>query len=170
MTGVNLAGLLVAALVSALVALGVEWAAKPRLEARKERILSRHRARNEVWRCLDDILLAAGALKMSTQADDDETRAVRDGIVPATRALEAAFRELMPFTKSDVVGVVASYTGFVRGVMASDRSWQDKGALLFTWTPKIMDILGGPGQGPFYRLRWRYRRRQLHDATAFLES
>ncbi len=40
MPGVNLGSLLAAAIVSAAVALGVEWLAKPRLEARKERILA----------------------------------------------------------------------------------------------------------------------------------
>jgi hypothetical protein len=42
MSGISLGGLLAAALVSATVALGVEWLAKPRLEARKERILRRY--------------------------------------------------------------------------------------------------------------------------------
>ncbi len=63
MPGVNLGSLLAAAIVSAAVALGVEWLAKPRLEARKERILGRYRARDEVWRALDSILLAAATMK-----------------------------------------------------------------------------------------------------------
>jgi hypothetical protein len=40
-------------LVSALVAFTVEWLVKPRLEMRKERILRRWRAKDEVWRTLD---------------------------------------------------------------------------------------------------------------------
>ncbi|PSK67623.1 hypothetical protein B0E53_00433 [Micromonospora sp. MH33] len=36
-----------------MVALGVEWVAKPRLEARKERILAKHRARADVTRWLN---------------------------------------------------------------------------------------------------------------------
>ncbi|MCG5436208.1 hypothetical protein PSH25_006537 [Micromonospora sp. PSH25] len=43
---------LVAALTSAVVTLAVEWLAKPTLEARKERILAKHRARANVKRCL----------------------------------------------------------------------------------------------------------------------
>ncbi|MEV6515032.1 hypothetical protein AB0M37_04500 [Micromonospora chalcea] len=43
---------LVSALTSAVVTLGVEWLAKPTLEARKERILAKHRARASVKRCL----------------------------------------------------------------------------------------------------------------------
>jgi len=46
--------------VSVLVALGVEWLAKPRLEVRKKRILRRWRAKDEVWRTLDRILIFRG--------------------------------------------------------------------------------------------------------------
>src|SRR6266498_675281 len=171
MTGVNVAAILVAALVSAVVAPGLEWAAKPRLEARKERILRRYRATDDVWRRLNDILFMGRMLKTAGPSDlGEDIRAAADGIVPATQALEEAFREVMPITRPEITGVLGSYVGFVRGVMASDRTWQEKGDLLFTWTPKIMDVLGGPGQRPLYRFRCRYRARQLCDLKAFLES
>ncbi len=63
MPGVGLSGLLAAAMVSAAVTFGVEWLAKPRLEARKERILRRCRAKDEVWRTLDRILYWAAVMK-----------------------------------------------------------------------------------------------------------
>jgi hypothetical protein len=53
MPDVSLASLLAAAVVLTAVALGVERLAKPQLEMRKERILRRWRAKDEVWRSLD---------------------------------------------------------------------------------------------------------------------
>jgi hypothetical protein len=50
---VSLDGLLAAAVVSAAVALGVEWLAKPRLEVCKERIPRSWQAEDEAWRTLD---------------------------------------------------------------------------------------------------------------------
>ncbi len=38
----------ISALVSGVVALGIEWAAKPRLDARKEYILERYRVQREL--------------------------------------------------------------------------------------------------------------------------
>jgi len=67
MPDVSLGSLLAAALVSAAVALSVEWFAKPRLEARKERILGRYRARDNVWRALNSILLAAAVRVKSNE-------------------------------------------------------------------------------------------------------
>ena len=64
MPGIGLSSLLAAALVSALVTLGVEWLAKPRLEMRKERILRRWRAKDEVWRTLDRILYFAAIIRL----------------------------------------------------------------------------------------------------------
>lgn len=63
--------LFAAALVSAVVALGVEWVAKPGLEARKERILRRYQARDEVWRVLNSILYAAATMKSAKTLPPD---------------------------------------------------------------------------------------------------
>jgi hypothetical protein len=167
MSGVSLGGLLFAALVSATVALGVEWLAKPRLEARKERILRRYRAKDDVWGALDDILLAAAWMK-NTQAQADDIQAAAGRIVPAAQALEEAFREVMPFTGADNIGLMASYVGMVRGTMKSDRTWHQKGTLLFDYTPMIMDVLGGPGQGRLYWARRRYRARRAQEAQALM--
>jgi hypothetical protein len=155
--------------VSATVALGVEWLAKPRLEARKERILRRYRAREDVWRALDSILFAAATMK-NTGSQQDQIQAAVAGIAPAMLALEEAFREVMPFTRMRDVGLMASYVGMVRGTMQSDRSEPQKGALLFGYTPMIMDVLGGPGQGPLYWARRRYRARRAQEAQALMDS
>jgi hypothetical protein len=168
------ADVLTAALVSAVVALGVEWLAKPRLEARKERILRRYRARDEVRRLLYDILFNATKLKSrppATSANDGEAWQAADAIVPAARSLEDAFRmEVMPFTRDEIAAALAGYVGFVRGVMESDRTGRDKGEQIAAQTSVIIDVLGGPGQGPLYWARRRYRARRLRELNDFLDA
>jgi hypothetical protein len=161
--------LLAAALVSAAVALGVEWLAKPRLEARKEMILGRYRARAGVWRALDRILFAAAVMK-SPRAQPEDARAAAAEVIPALQALEEAFREVMPFTRERNRDLVASWVGMARGTMASDRTWREKGELLATYTPMVMDVLGGPGQGFLYWAKWRYRARRAREAQALMDA
>jgi hypothetical protein len=155
MPGVSLGSLLAAAIVSAAVALGVEWLAKPRLEARKERILGRYRARDHVWHALHSILLAAATMK-NTQAQLEDIQAAGAGVVPATRALEEAFREVMPFTRMRDIGLMASYVGMVRGAMKSNRTWPEKGELLFASTPGVACRMG-PRWPKEPALRWLAR-------------
>jgi hypothetical protein len=168
------ANLLVAALVSAVVALGVEWLAKPRLEARKERLLRRYRARDEVRRLLGDVLFNATKLKIQSppvNAHGDEVGRASSEIATAISSFEDTFRaELMPSTRDEIIGVLASYVGFVRGVLGSDRADADKGAQIATHTSAAIDILGGPGQGWLYWARWRYRARQLRALKTFLDA
>ncbi len=83
--------------MSAAVALGVEWLAKPRLEVRKERILRRWRVKDEVWRALDRILFAVAVMK-NTRSQPEDVQAADAGILPAAADLEEAFREVMSFT------------------------------------------------------------------------
>jgi hypothetical protein len=52
---------LVSALVSALAALGIEYAAKPRIEARKELLLEGYRRRRELLGHLDTVSMIAGS-------------------------------------------------------------------------------------------------------------
>jgi hypothetical protein len=164
---------LVSVFVSAVVALGVEWAAKPRLEARKERLLTIQRARWQMWRCLNQILKHGTALAVTPPSGPDEdTQSAHYAVVPVVRDLEAAFDEATSFdgkVRLDTVGIIASYVGNVRGVMASDCAWQDKGQELKNWTTMLMDGLGGPTQPPWYSLRRRYRARRLAELRQALE-
>src|SRR5260370_24135917 len=107
MPAVSVGSLLAAALVSATVALGVEWLAKPRLEVRKERILRRYQARDDVWHALDRILLAAATMK-NTQSQPEDVQAADAGIIPAAQALQEAFREAMLLTSGRNLPLVAS--------------------------------------------------------------
>ena len=169
MSGVSLGSLFVAAIVSAAVALGVEWLAKPRLEARKERILRRYQARDDVCHALYDILFDAGYMK-SAQARAEETEAAAERIVLAAQALEEAFRAVMPFTTVGRIDLMASYAGMVRGTMMSDLPWHQKGELLSNCTPMIMDVLGGPGQGRLYWARRRHRAQRALEAQMFMNG
>jgi len=162
--------LLMAALVSAVVALGMEWAAKPRLEARKERLLTIERAKTQLWRCLHQMLFHAASLaNPPVSGPDEDTQAVHEAVVPATHELEAAFMEataLGGHYRGEIVEVLANYVGAARGLMASNRTCDDKGRLLRGWTAALMDVLGGAGQPWLYwlRPRWRrYRVRQLAE-------
>ena len=167
MSGVSLSGLLAAALVSALVAFGVEWLAKPRLEVRKERILRRWRATDEVWRTLDRILWAAAVMK-NPDPQPGDVQAAAAGVLPAAAGLEETFREVMVFTSGRNIGLVSSFVGMIRGAWMSDRTYRQKGELLFACIPVVMDVLGGPAQEPLYWARWRYRRRRAEQADAIM--
>jgi len=168
-SGVSLGSLLAAAVVSAAVALGVEWLAKPRLEARKKRILRRWRAKDEVWRTLGPILFAAAIMK-NIRSQPGDVQAADAGVLPATADLEEAFREVVLFSSKRNIDLLASYVGMVRGAWQSDRTYRQKGELLFTCTPMVMDVLGVPAQKPLYRARWRYRARRARQARAFFDS
>jgi hypothetical protein len=154
--------LLMAALVSAVVALSVEWAAKPRLEARKERLLTIERARTQLWRGLHQMMFNAARLaSLPASGPDEDAQAAHEAVVPATYELEAAFMEatgLGGHYREETVEVLASYVGAARGLMVSNRSCDEEGRLLRTWTAALMDVLGGPGQPWLYRLRPRWRR------------
>lgn len=170
----TVANLLDAALVSAVVALGVEWLAKPRLEVRKERILRRYHARDELRRLLDGILFDATKLKRQNPATDaggEQVRQAADAIVTTIQSLEEVFRtELMPFADEQRTGLLADYVGFVRDVMTSTRTARERGELIVTGTTMLIDIVGGPYQGPLYPMRRRYRARRTAELTAFLDA
>lgn len=169
-----MANLLDAALVSAVVAFRGEWLAKPRLEARKERILRRYRARDELRRLLDGILFDATKLRrqtLATNADNGEVRQAADAIVVAAQSLEEVFRsELMLLTSERRTGLLASYVGFVRGVTASAGTAREKGEQVVTGTSMLIDVVGGPFQGPLCPVRWRYCARQMAELTKLLDA
>jgi hypothetical protein len=169
MSGVSLGGLLAAAVVSAAVALGVEWLAKPRLEVRKERILRLWQAKDEVWRTLDRILFAAAIMK-NTQSQPEDVKAADAEILRATADLEEKFREVMLFTSGRNIDLVSSLVGLIRGAWQSDRTCRQKSELLFACIPVVMDVLDGRAEKPLYWARWRYRARCAREARAFFHS
>ncbi|MET9339257.1 hypothetical protein [Nonomuraea sp. NPDC003804] len=62
MNAATITTVLTSAVVSAFVALAIEWAAKPRLEARKERILAVQRARFAAIDACREILMRLGGI------------------------------------------------------------------------------------------------------------
>ena len=88
--------------------------------------------------------------------------------MPTTASLEQAFFEVMPFVSDSAIKALADYVGFVRGVMASQRTWEEKGSLLSIGTPMIIDLLGG---GHWWHwTRWRHRSRRLHEFKTFISA
>jgi len=76
----------------------------------------------------------------------------------------------MSVTSDHVIELLASYVGFVRGVMRSERTWPEKGDMIWTCTPIVMDVLGGPGQCALYWMRRGYRARRHRQAEALLRG
>jgi hypothetical protein len=167
---------LVSALTSAVVALGVEWLAKPQLEARKERILARYRAMAEVKRLLASIMLDASTLssaRMPSGLNEERRRAWRDEyqriserVVTMTRSLEEALLLVAPFTRDRIRTVLGHYVGYARGIALSDRTWGDKGEILVECTGPLLDVFGTPSQGWLYKARLLHRAHQLQLAEA----
>jgi len=91
---------LVSAFTSTLVALAVEWMAKPRLEARKEQLLALHRGRRTFEKNLHIILgnaakLATGAAHGIPRGTEEELRrAIRAEADRAASHVEAATKDM----------------------------------------------------------------------------
>jgi hypothetical protein len=175
---VNLSNVLVSALTSGFVALGVEWLAKPRLEARKERILRRHRAVGEIQRCLSSILVSAAKLQGSRMPKDlrgenraawlKEFREAEELVQASAKNLEDSLLDAALTLPSRIVRVLSVYRGFVTGVAISDKTMEEKGRLLNEHTAPILDALGGPSQTALYKVRVIHRGRRLRDAEKVL--
>jgi hypothetical protein len=92
--------LIIAALTSAAVALAVEWSAKPRLEARKDRIIEQSKAKREIEFQLGRIVGLSGSLIFDISTPDldnsdqkiivDVLEGRRAEIIAASRAVRLA--------------------------------------------------------------------------------
>jgi hypothetical protein len=164
--------ILISACTSAGVALAIEWSAKPGLEARKERILERHRAQREIARQLKVIVSIAGSLSSDLPAtlSDSERRRVmrwlqdrRAEVVQAGQAIDAASIDTALNMNHRLRAVVARTAGLAQGIALSDKVRQDASRELHVAAGLALDLYLLP--------RWRFRRRwQLLAAveTSFL--
>jgi hypothetical protein len=134
---------------------------------RRERILRRWRAKDEVWRTLDRILYLAAVMK-NPQSRPGDAQAAAAAVLPAVADLEETFREVMPLTSERDIDLVAWLVGMIRGAWESDRTCHQKGELLFAHIAVVLDVLGGPVQKPLYWARWRYRKRRAEQAEAIM--
>lgn len=135
---------LISALISAVVALGIELVAKPRLEARKERILADHRSRLTFDARLTKIITMAATwaqFEEPTRGSDEFRDRLENERSRALQELDGITQELMDDLGSyagtyvawnpRVLGasapaLVAKYVFIVRGISLSDRSAADK--------------------------------------------
>jgi hypothetical protein len=133
----TLTTVLVSALTSGAVALGTEWAFKPRTEARKERLLELHRKRRELGRHMMTIL--TNAAKWASLDMDDTTKAQLAGeISRSDQAIEYATRTMndeldeiaFSYTTRRIKNSVVGYIFAVRMVQISGRIRTDKLQLL----------------------------------------
>ncbi|GIH21350.1 hypothetical protein Raf01_95220 [Rugosimonospora africana] len=153
----------VAALTSGIVALVIEYAAKPWLEVRKERILDRLRARDDLRKKLLNIVMLAKML------DHDRLPSA----IPATarsrmlaqqerfyQQLVAEVEQLMPAMTSGAITYVSpiisrlySYAGIINGIMLSERTRAEKGRVVVEATEPLLSYLSSRWFRPIQRLR-----------------
>jgi hypothetical protein len=162
---------LVSALTSAGVTLAIEWMAKPRLEARKERILDRSRARREIIRQLSIMVIKGASLNsadMSTlsaperrlmQAKLDE---MRDEVIAAARTIESLFPTVARKTDPQIRDVMTYTIGMAQGIAMSEKLRSQAGAEIVAISSLALDL---------YYARWwqaRKRRKLLEVAAPLL--
>lgn len=159
---------LVAALTSAGVALSIEWAAKPRLEARKERILSRHRSASEINRQLYQIRECAIRLsKVQPMGDltgeqrstlNSEWNKTIGRLENSARLLDEAMPNLYPQKSYEIYGLMTAYLGLVYGTLGSSNTLVYKGKRISLATQAVSVALN--------QRAWRFRKRKMLLAIA----
>jgi hypothetical protein len=154
---------LVSAVTSGFVTLAIEWLAKPRLEARKERILAAHRARRQLSDALLSIGVAAARLSRARLPRDmpaaqrqallaEEQRAA-DSIDRLTADMVERLGEFAGTYAWHGRDLVIKYTGVMRGVVLSDRSRAEKAQVVIDCTGPMATFLFGSGLRPIGRVR-----------------
>jgi hypothetical protein len=157
---------LVSALTSGVVALGIEWLAKPRLEARKERLLQVHRARqtfqaNVVRLLADSVRVStAAALPLPRDLKAEVRRAARGEVSRAAQRIDDATKEMadkledyaLSYGTARARDLVVGYVAVARGVQLSDRTQVEKAEILREISAPLNTLLFGG-----WRFRSRYR-------------
>lgn len=157
----------VSALTSGVVALGIEWLFKPRLESRKERLLELHRKRQAFRENMVSIMLYASMwsdFSMPADASPAESANVQDemgrGLVKLDQATQAMMDEVhdiaATFLQSSVTMLVARYILGMRALQLSDRPVDDKLSKFLELTMPMHDVLFGT--------KWRF----VHRVKALL--
>lgn len=129
-----------AAATAGVVTLMVEYVAKPRLEARKERILAAHRSRRELFDLIADLTQSAGVIgtEIPSGADRKLQERIRDERRRQLERLETKAIDLFDnvntrYSASYVGSIrdqVVAYASCVYGVVLSPRSQQRKAELI----------------------------------------
>jgi hypothetical protein len=152
MPSINWDTVATSAVTALLVTLAVEYAAKPRLEARKERILGAHRSRRELSAAITSIALPAAFL--SIDMPKDVTGEARDSLLAERKRQYERLRDQAQVLVDSMdrhagtfpgppMRLVMSYIGTVQGVMLSARTRHDKARLIHDLSKQIAMILDG---------------------------
>jgi hypothetical protein len=152
----------------------VEFAVKPRLEARKERILTAHRDRQRLYERLTTIGIAAARLyydRLPREVRAEVRQALRGEDQRALATIDEQTRQLV-----DELGqaagtyawrikyLVIGNAALVRGWSLSERTAAEKGWLIAEFTTPMMGYLAGSGWLPVRRGRY------LRELCALIEE
>jgi hypothetical protein len=159
---------LISALTSAGVALAIEWAAKPRLEARKERILDQSKAKRDVLRQLATIVSLAASLNADVSSLSTSERRIMLGIleerrvqiITASKAADSAFNNVVLRTDHRTRVVISKTIGMTQGIASSDKLRSQASEELAIVSSIALDLYHFP--------RWRMRKRRKLFAQADL--
>jgi hypothetical protein len=176
MPSVNWDTVATSAATALIVTLGIEYAAKPRLEARKERVLAALRSRRELSAALTAVSLPAAFLTMDIPKDAEpqvrETlKAERQRQYERMREQAQAMTDSMDRHASTFhsmpMKIVMSYIGTVQGIMLSARTRHDKAKLIFELSQQMALILDGRWWQAVARVRALQR---FHELVAESEK
>jgi hypothetical protein len=180
--------ILTSAAVSGAVAIGIEWIVKPRMDARKERILNDIGSRRKFENNLLRLRIASGMWaryeyppNMSEEAkgiiDAERERAFQQ-IGDATRDLidDLGFYALtyvgvrIPRLNTTIPEMISRYAFAVRGVYLSKRAYKDKAQIIEELTMPIYAYLFGKRWHPVRRTKAMLEIPNVLDKYAPLDS
>jgi hypothetical protein len=168
MPSINWDTVTTSAVTALLVTLAVEYAAKPRLEVRKERILAAHRTRREVPEMIAAIAISAGtflAVSEPKGMKGDE----RDAFITERnrqyerlriRVQDAADnidRHGRTFTDRPMM-LVMGFIGTAQGIMLSTRTRHDKARMVYDMSRQAATALDGRWWPARTRASWELQR------------
>lgn len=169
---------LIAAITSAVVALAIEWAAKPRLEARKDRILEYAKARREILLQLSLITMSAASLNADiSELDSAERRKLlsvldeqRASVVAASGTIQQALAVVGFKTRPQIREVIARTIGLTRGIAISEKLREQAAAELMAVSSLALDLYHAPRWRFLYRRKLLARARQVYGPGNLLSS
>lgn len=159
---------LIAAVTSAGVAFAIEWAAKPRLEARKDRILEQSKAKREIERQLGIIVSLAGSLNADVSSlDSSERRKTLDylekrrtEVITASKAVESALTVVALKTDPRIRSILSFVIGMTQGIALSSKLRAQAG--------KELAVVGSLALELYHASWWQFRKRRKLLAAAEL--
>ena len=151
---------LIAALTSGVVALGIEWLFKPRLEARKERLLELHRKRRTFATQMITIMTTIAKWSAVEPRPGGMSDAFADRLARDRETAEQQLENITKAMNDEIFDVAAAYATqrirnlviryifMVRLVLLSDRSQVEQ------WS--ILQSLTQPAYTWLFRRSWRF--------------